>query len=204
MLVEISALIAALAFAVLVVFLIQTLRSAKQSLDKASRTLEDVQQTVQMLSGDLQAIARNANQMTEELQGQLKKIEPVADSVQHAGEALNELTLAAKQISVGLVSGVRKAASRFEKKRQDGPAPGGQTASAAGSYAGNPAPGGQAASPLQDGAPGAGAATASALPLAAAAAEHPQPGAPAKQGGGDWQAWVDLGIRAWQLWRQRS
>lgn len=75
MLVEISALIAALAFAVLVVFLIQTLRSAKQSLDKASRTLEDVQQTVQMLSGDLQAIARNANHMTEELQGQLKKIE---------------------------------------------------------------------------------------------------------------------------------
>ncbi|CAH8769029.1 DUF948 domain-containing protein [Paenibacillus dendritiformis] len=202
MLVEISALIAALAFAVLVVFLIQTLRSAKQSLDKASRTLEDVQQTVHMLSGDLQAIARNANHMTEELQGQLKKIEPVADSVQNAGEALNELTLAAKQISVGFVSGVRKAASRFEKKRQDGPAPGSQPANTVGSYADSPAPGGQAASPVQDGATGASAA--SALPLAPAAAEHPQPGAPAKQGGDDWKAWVDLGIRAWQLWRQRS
>lgn len=202
MLVEISALIAALAFAVLVVFLIQTLRSAKQSLDKASRTMEDVQQTVQMLSGDLQAIARNANHMTEELQGQLKKIEPVADSVQNAGEALNELTLAAKQVSVGFVSGVRKAASRFEKKRQDGPAPGSQPANAGGSNAGSPAPGGQAASPVQDGVPGA--SSASALPLAAAAAEHPQPGAAAKQGGDDWKAWVDLGIRAWQLWRQRS
>ncbi|CAH8707428.1 DUF948 domain-containing protein [Paenibacillus thiaminolyticus] len=202
MLVEISALIAALAFAVLVVFLIQTLRSAKHSLDKASRTMEDVQQTVQMLSGDLQAIARNANHMTEELQGQLKKIEPVADSVQNAGEALNELTLAAKQVSVGFVSGVRKAASRFEKKRQDGPAPGSQPANAGGSYAGSPAPGGQAASPVQDGVPGA--SSASALPLAAAAAEHPQPGAAAKQGGDDWKAWVDLGIRAWQLWRQRS
>ncbi|MDG0872043.1 DUF948 domain-containing protein [Paenibacillus thiaminolyticus] len=202
MLIEISALIAALAFAVLVVFLIQTLRSAKQSLDKASRTMEDVQQTVQMLSGDLQAIARNANHMTEELQGQLKKIEPVADSVQNAGEALNELTLAAKQVSVGFVSGVRKAASRFEKKRQDGPAPGSQPANAGGSNAGSPAPGGQAASPVQDGVPGA--SSASALPLAAAAAEHPQPGAAAKQGGDDWKAWVDLGIRAWQLWRQRS
>ncbi|MGG4397502.1 DUF948 domain-containing protein [Paenibacillus thiaminolyticus] len=202
MLVEISALIAALAFAVLVVFLIQTLRSAKQSLDKASRTMEDVQQTVQMLSGDLQAIARNANHMTEELQGQLKKIEPVADSVQNAGEALNELTLAAKQISVGFVSGVRKAASRFEKKREDGPAPGSQPANAGGTYAGSPAPGGQAASPVQDGTSGASAA--SALPLTAAAAERPQPGATAKQGGDDWKAWVDLGIRAWQLWRQRS
>ncbi|NGP61675.1 DUF948 domain-containing protein [Paenibacillus thiaminolyticus] len=202
MLVEISALIAALAFAVLVVNLIQTLRSAKQSLDKASRTMEDVQQTVQMLSGDLQAIARNANHMTEELQGQLKKIEPVADSVQNAGEALNELTLAAKQVSVGFVSGVRKAASRFEKKRQDGPAPGSQPANAGGSNAGSPAPGGQAASQVQDGVPGA--SSASALPLAAAAAEHPQPGAAAKQGGDDWKAWVDLGIRAWQLWRQRS
>ncbi|WP_374016868.1 DUF948 domain-containing protein [Paenibacillus thiaminolyticus] len=202
MLVEISALIAALAFAVLVVFLIQTLRSAKQSLDEVSRTMEDVQQTVQMLSGDLQAIARNANHMTEELQGQLKKIEPVADSVQNAGEALNELTLAAKQISVGFVSGVRKAASRFEKKRGDGPAPGSQPADPGGSDAGSPAPGGQVASPVQDGVPGASAA--SALPLPAAAAERPQPGATAKQGGDDWKAWVDLGIRAWQLWRQRS
>ncbi|WII38648.1 DUF948 domain-containing protein [Paenibacillus thiaminolyticus] len=202
MLVEISALIAALAFAVLVVFLIQTLRSAKQSLDKASKTMEDVQQTVQMLSGDLQAIARNANHMTEELQGQLKKIEPVADSVQNAGEALNELTLAAKQVSVGFISGVRKAASRFERKRQDGPAPSSQPANAGGTYAGSPAPGGQAASPVQDGVPGA--SSASALPLAAATAEHPQPGSAAKQGGDDWKAWVDLGIRAWQLWRQRS
>ncbi|BFH67005.1 hypothetical protein J27TS7_53160 [Paenibacillus dendritiformis] len=194
MLVEISALIAALAFAVLVVFLIQTLRSAKQSLDKAARTLEDVQQTVQMLSGDLQAIARNANHMTEELQGQLKKIEPVADSVQNAGEALNELTLAAKQISVGLVSGVRRAASRFEKKRRDEPASAGRPENAAGTY-----PGGEAAAPRQDGALGASARSAMPVPAA-----DPQPGARAKQGGDDWKSWVDLGIRAWQLWRQRS
>ncbi|WP_042228882.1 DUF948 domain-containing protein [Paenibacillus popilliae] len=202
MLVQISALIAALAFAVLVVYLIQTLRSAKQSLDKASMAMEDVQQTVHMLSGDLQAVARNANHMTEELQGQLKKIEPVADSVQNAGEALNELTLAAKQISAGLVSGVRKAASRFEKKRQDGQTPGDQPGNAAASYAGSPAPDGQTAKPQPNGASGASAT--SALPLAAAAAEHPQSGTPAKQGGDDWKFWVDLGIRAWQLWRQRS
>lgn len=217
MLVGISALIAAIAFVVLVVFLIQTLQSAKLSLDRAAKTLEEVQHTVELLSGDLQAITKNANHVTSELSEQMKKIEPVVDSVQHAGEALNEITLAAKQISVGLVNGVRKAAVRFERKPNGAAAPAEQHQSKP-----EPAPPSRHEAvpankpPIQALTPG--------LPLSDALPQHPPapdrpghsetPAAAGQQAGSqgnqaqgaeanrDWRAWVDLGTKAWQLWRQ--
>ncbi|MCM3341410.1 DUF948 domain-containing protein [Paenibacillus sp. MER TA 81-3] len=223
MLVGISSLIAAIAFVVLVVFLIQTLQSAKLSLDRAAKTLEEVQHTVELLSGDLQAITKNANHVTTELSEQMKKIEPVVDSVQHAGEALNEITLAAKQISVGLVNGVRKAAVRFERKpstaaapaekRESKPDPDLQDRHEAMSASQAPVQAPTSNVPLSDAQPNHRVAPASLVP--AETAETPaevgqqaalQAQANQVQGADnnrqDWRAWVDLGTKAWQLWRQ--
>ncbi|MCE5171941.1 DUF948 domain-containing protein [Paenibacillus profundus] len=223
MLVGISSLIAAIAFVVLVVFLIQTLQSAKLSLDRAAKTLEEVQHTVELLSGDLQAITKNANHVTTELSEQMKKIEPVVDSVQHAGEALNEITLAAKQISVGLVNGVRKAAVRFERKpstaaapaekRESKPEPALQDRHGAMSASQAPVQAPTSSVPLSDAQPNHRVAPASLVP--AETAETPaevgqqaalQAQANQVQGADnnrqDWRAWVDLGTKAWQLWRQ--
>lgn len=195
MLLEISALLAAAAFAVLVFYLIQTLLSAKRSLERAADTLEQVQQTVNLLSGDLQGVAKNANELSLELSEQLKKMEPVMDSVQHAGEALNEISIAAKQVSVGLVKGVRRAAGRFERKpTPDRRAPKENQAA--------PVP-----APLQ-------ADTAAITEEPPGEAEHKQERQQSPQGQGhshssaghqqDWKEWVDIGTKLWQLWRQRA
>lgn len=195
MLLEISALLAAAAFAVLVFYLIQTLLSAKRSLERAADTLEQVQQTVNLLSGDLQGVAKNANELSLELSEQLKKMEPVMDSVQHAGEALNEISIAAKQVSVGLVKGVRRAAGRFERKpTPDRRAPKEHQAA--------PVP-----APLQ-------ADTAAITEEPPGEVEHKQERQQSPQGQGhshssaghqqDWKEWVDIGTKLWQLWRQRA
>lgn len=200
MLLEISALLAAAAFAVLVFYLIQTLLSAKRSLERAADTLEQVQQTVNLLSGDLQGVAKNANELSLELSEQLKKMEPVMDSVQHAGEALNEISIAAKQVSVGLVKGVRRAAGRFERKpTPDRRMPNGHQAAAA-----EPAP---VPAPLQ-------ADTAAITQEPPGEAGHKQEREQSPQGQGhshssvghqqDWKEWVDIGTKLWQLWRQRA
>ena len=224
MLVGISSLIAAIAFVVLVVFLIQTLQSAKLSLDRAAKTLEEVQHTVELLSGDLQAITKNANHVTTELSEQMKKIEPVVDSVQHAGEALNEITLAAKQISVGLVNGMRKAAVRFERKpstaaapaekRESKPDPDLQDRHGAMSASQAPVQAPTSSVPLSDAQPNHRVAPASLgtaeIPAETPAAVGQQAALQAQvnqaQGADnnrqDWRAWVDLGTKAWQLWRQ--
>ncbi|KJB85548.1 hypothetical protein AZ66_23965 [Paenibacillus sp. E194] len=199
MLLEISALLAAAAFAVLVFYLIQTLLSAKRSLERAADTLEQVQQTVNLLSGDLQGVAKNANELSLELSEQLKKMEPVMDSVQHAGEALNEISIAAKQVSVGLVKGVRRAAGRFEREPiPDRRAPKEHQVAAA------PAP---VPEPLQ-------ADTAAITQEPPGEAGHKQEREQSPQGQGrshssvghqqDWKEWIDIGTKLWQLWRQRA
>lgn len=201
MILEISALLAAVAFAVLVFYLIQTLLSARRSLERAADTLEQVQQTVSLLSGDLQGVAKNANELSQDLAEQLKKMEPVMDSVQHAGEALNEISIAAKQVSVGLVKGVRRAAGRFERKPDTG-----KNVSmmnrAVTSAVSAPAP---AAQPKQP------EAAAAAAPRAVED-EHLREPMPQGQGQAhaaavhqqDWKEWVDVGMKLWQLWRQRG
>ncbi|MCR8846313.1 DUF948 domain-containing protein [Paenibacillus sp. SC116] len=117
MLLQISVSIAAIAFVVLVYFMIQTLKAANESLERASSTLENVQRTIESLNADLQAVARNANEVTASIQHQMSKLEPITDSMQHAGEALNEVTLAVKEVSVGFAHGLRGKA--VVDKRQD-------------------------------------------------------------------------------------
>ncbi|WP_028594885.1 DUF948 domain-containing protein [Paenibacillus assamensis] len=107
MLLEISVSIASIAFVVLVYFMIQTLKAANQSLERASATLENVQRTIESLNADLQAVARNANEVTASIQHQMNKLEPITDSMQHAGEALSEVTLAVKEVSAGFAHGLR-------------------------------------------------------------------------------------------------
>ncbi|WP_028544524.1 DUF948 domain-containing protein [Paenibacillus taiwanensis] len=223
MILEISALIASLAFVVLVIFLIQTLVTAKRSLDRASATLEEVQRTVEALSGDLQAVARNANEMTAGIQQQVKKIEPLVDSIENIGEALNEVTAVARQVSVGLVNGVRKAATRFDtdklkrKSRAQAAVPTDAAPDTGTSGVSGPAAAVDFA--LASAAVQAGAAESvhaapeteakMMMPLAIAeaaatnAANKPAPkGAAASSEA--WKSWVDIGVQAWQLFRNSS
>ncbi|AJS60146.1 DUF948 domain-containing protein [Paenibacillus sp. IHBB 10380] len=101
--IEISVALIAVAFAVLVIFLIKTLRAATQSLDKTTQTLQEVQKTIDELSYEVKQTIRHANDITVDVQAKMKQIDPVMDSVQNIGEVLSEVTLAAKQVSTTLI-----------------------------------------------------------------------------------------------------
>ncbi|TVX86759.1 DUF948 domain-containing protein [Paenibacillus agilis] len=120
---QISVSIAAIAFVVLVYFMIQTLKAANQSLERASATLENVQRTIESLNADLQAVARNANEVTASIQHQMSKLEPITDSMQHAGEALSEVTLAVKEVSAGFAHGLRGKAAGGKGRVSEHPNP---------------------------------------------------------------------------------
>lgn len=97
--IEISVVIIAVAFAVLVVFLINTLRAATKSLEKTSQTLQEVQKTIEELGYEVKQTVRHANDITVDLQAKMKQIDPVIESVHNLGEVLSEVTYAAKQLS---------------------------------------------------------------------------------------------------------
>ncbi len=97
--IEISVVIIAVAFAVLVVFLINTLRAATKSLEKTTQTLQEVQKTIEELGYEVKQTVRHANDITVDLQAKMKQIDPVIESVHNLGEVLSEVTYAAKQLS---------------------------------------------------------------------------------------------------------
>lgn len=168
MIYEISALIAAVAFAVLVIYVIRTLLTAQQSLERVSSTLATLEQTVDGIKGDLQSVVKNANNMTANVQQQLTKITPLINSIENAGEALEEVTSAAKQVSVGLIKGMRKSAVRNSKARAE--------------------------------------AYRDSTPVHQEAPDSPQsantyPNGSNKESSEKWKTWVDLGTKAWQMYR---
>lgn len=118
MIIELSVALVAIAFAVLVFFLIKTLKSAKGSLDKMSQTLQEVQKTMDELTYEVKTTVRHANEITADLQGKIQKIDPVIDSVKNLGDVLNEVTLTVKQVSVTVIENYRKSREKKEKAKE--------------------------------------------------------------------------------------
>lgn len=116
MIYQISVAIIAVAFAVLVFFLIRTLKSAQASLDNVSQTLQEVRTTIDELSYEVKQTVRHANDITADVQHKMKQIDPVMESVQNLGDVLNEVSAAAKQVSTTMIS--RFQTKRAEKERE--------------------------------------------------------------------------------------
>lgn len=104
---QISVAVVALAFVVLVVYLVKTLKAAEQSLHTTTTTLQEVQKTIDQLGFEVKQIVKQANDLTGDIQHKMKQIDPVLESVKNAGEVLNEVTLATKQVSVALAGRIK-------------------------------------------------------------------------------------------------
>ncbi|MCE3203258.1 DUF948 domain-containing protein [Paenibacillus sonchi] len=117
MIIDLSVALVAIAFAVLVFFLIKTLKSAKESLDKVSQTLQEVQKTIDELTYEVKTTVRHANDITADVQNKIQKIDPIVDSVKNLGDVMNELTLTVKQVSVTVIEKFRKSRELKEKAK---------------------------------------------------------------------------------------
>lgn len=117
MIIELSVALVAVAFAVLVFFLIKTLKSAKDSLDNVSQTLKEVQKTIDELTYEVKTTVRHANDITADVQNKIQKIDPVIDSVKNLGDVMSELTLTVKQVSVTVIEKFRKSRELKEKSK---------------------------------------------------------------------------------------
>ncbi|KWX84815.1 hypothetical protein AMQ83_28480 [Paenibacillus riograndensis] len=117
MIIDLSVALVAIAFAVLVFFLIKTLKSAKESLDKVSQTLQEVQKTIDELTYEVKTTVRHANDITADVQNKIQKIDPIVDSVKNLGDVMNELTLTVKQVSVTVIEKYRKSRELKEKAK---------------------------------------------------------------------------------------
>ncbi|WP_191562266.1 DUF948 domain-containing protein [Metabacillus idriensis] len=101
MLIELSAVGAALAFICLVGYLIQTLRRGMVTLEETNETLAEVRKAVHDLSGEAEELIHSANQITVDVKSKIKTVEPLLDSAQDMGEVIHSVTNSVKQAATG-------------------------------------------------------------------------------------------------------
>ena len=108
MLVQISAIIAAVAFVFLVFYLIQTLKSLKNSLDEITLTMGQMKDEVTQISSEVQDVILNTNEMAIDMRVKLSKLNHLFSSVNDVGQVIHELTSSVKQSATSLISAVKQ------------------------------------------------------------------------------------------------
>ncbi|MCQ2008690.1 MAG: DUF948 domain-containing protein [Sporolactobacillus sp.] len=94
----------AVAFAVLVYFLSQTLRAAQKTMEDVASTLEDVQVQVKGLSEETTELLHRTNLLAVDLQRKSKSLNSVFDAVEGFGESLGSINTSVKRVASNIES----------------------------------------------------------------------------------------------------
>ncbi|NOU94953.1 DUF948 domain-containing protein [Paenibacillus sp. LMG 31456] len=107
MVIEISVAIIAVAFVVLVAFLIVTLRSMSALLVQTHTTMQDLQHEVKGIAKEASDVLRHSNAVTVDILNKLHSLEPTFDSMKQVGEAVEGITSTVKQASVSVARTIK-------------------------------------------------------------------------------------------------
>lgn len=100
MVIQISVAFVAVAFICLVIFLILALRKGMTTLTETNTTLVDVRNAIHGLSGEASQLIHTANQVTKDVKGKIKTIDPIFESAHNVGEVLQTVTESVKKTAV--------------------------------------------------------------------------------------------------------
>ncbi|WNQ10532.1 DUF948 domain-containing protein [Paenibacillus aurantius] len=96
---QISVAIIALAFAVLVFFLIRTLHTVQESLKDTNQTINQVQRELNDVSAEVKGLIRNTNQITMDVRTKMKALDSLFGTVENVGDTLEGVTSSLRQVS---------------------------------------------------------------------------------------------------------
>lgn len=120
---EFSALIAALAFVGLVVFiclnlskLAQVIQDVQETVKRINTTVDVVTKDVDNLSIEVEGLLNKANTLVDDVNGKLSKTDPLFVAIGDLGETVSDLNVSTKQMATNLVSNAgRKRSSPITK-----------------------------------------------------------------------------------------
>ncbi|WP_341279435.1 DUF948 domain-containing protein [Paenibacillus sp. FSL H8-0537] len=116
MLWEIGVLIAAIAFAILVYYVIEALRSLKYSLDEMRVTLIEVKHEISAIGTEVKSVVQTTNSVADDVNMKLKSLDSLFGSLDDVGHVVQEATSAVKESAVALISSV-KSGQKLRKER---------------------------------------------------------------------------------------
>jgi uncharacterized protein YoxC len=94
---EWSAAIVAVAFTILVIYLILTLRKVMATLAETKKTLSETRTAVNGITEEAEDLIQTANQIPVDVKGKMKAIDPLVESAQDVGEIIHDVTSSVKR-----------------------------------------------------------------------------------------------------------
>jgi uncharacterized protein YoxC len=99
MIIQWSVALIAVAFVVLVVYVIITLRHMSELMVKTSLTMESVEKQVALFADDAKEIMKNTRDITENVKEKLESLDAGFSSIRQTGEVANEFVSSIKKVS---------------------------------------------------------------------------------------------------------
>lgn len=112
MIFEISAACAAVAFLVLVAYLVTLIQTAKRTLESVQGSLTKIQEELEAVGTQSVSLLTASEKLVKEADVKLHAFDPIVSSVKMTGEALNQVTASVKEVSAA----VSRSASGFGAK----------------------------------------------------------------------------------------
>ena len=101
---EIAALIAALAFAVLVIYLAMVLKAVQRTMNDVADTMEGMEKQLEGITTESAALLSKTNRLAEDISDKSQRLNTLVDGVQGIGESVkdfnNTLRTVSNQVSV--------------------------------------------------------------------------------------------------------
>lgn len=119
MILEISAAVAALAFAVLVCYLVTLIQSVKRSLTDTNETLARIRGELETVSKQSVTLLAASEQLVRGVDDKVQALDPIARSVRQTGEAISQVTDSVKQVSAAVsrsANGIGKTVERNQSR----------------------------------------------------------------------------------------
>lgn len=104
MVIQISVAIIAIAFVAAAFYLIRLLKKGTESLGETNRTLAEVRNAVHGLTSESKQLIHTANQITTDVKGKMRTVEPLLESAHDVGEVLHSVTNSVKNAAAVLGS----------------------------------------------------------------------------------------------------
>ncbi|MCK8624661.1 DUF948 domain-containing protein [Apilactobacillus sp. M161] len=91
---EVAALLVALAFIVLVIFLCMFIKKLIRNLEEMERTINSISSDVDMLSKQAENVLASSNTLIKDIDDKLNTINPVFDAAAEVGQSVSEFNTA--------------------------------------------------------------------------------------------------------------
>lgn len=106
--IDISLIIIAVSFCLLVFYLVKVLRSVNNSLIQTDQTIKDIQLQVDEIAKESTQLLQQSNKVMMDVEQKSKSLDPLFQTVHDAGQAVNTLSQAVREVSSTLSYNMKK------------------------------------------------------------------------------------------------